>query len=335
MSRVGVYWKNGLGNAVMLTPAIQSMRALWPGCSIEILIDAAPVEGEVPGRWGAVEDLWHGYRAAGVVDSVRCFSAPQAIDLGAWDHVAVYRHGEHGWLSAALREHPGVIDSPPWQPAFECHEVLYYLEALRRLGYRGPTPPLARLPVVDVPIAGRYVASCNGSLDAPEWIRKRLPTATFERLVRTLGRWAGLPVVIVGGRSEQAEAEAISSRVLEAFSFAGCASIGETATILAGAELVVSTDTACMHLAAAAGVPTVSLFGPTQAWKTHPWTGAPWEVVARALPCRPCRNTVGWVECRDNVCLSGLEVGDVMGAVRRVEGKHRARSAPISVGAPA
>jgi ADP-heptose:LPS heptosyltransferase len=63
-----------------------------------------------------------------------------------------------------------------------------------------------------------------------------------------------------------------------------------------------------MHLAAAAGVRVVALFGPTAPWRTGPY-GPGHEVVRTGLACSPCfRRT-----CDDGVrCMEEITVEDVM-----------------------
>ncbi|MDD5329779.1 MAG: glycosyltransferase family 9 protein [Sulfuricella sp.] len=52
---------------------------------------------------------------------------------------------------------------------------------------------------------------------------------------------------------------------------AGQLDFGEVACLLAGASIYVGPDTAVTHIAAASGVPTVALFGPSNPVKWGPW----------------------------------------------------------------
>lgn len=70
--------------------------------------------------------------------------------------------------------------------------------------------------------------------------------------------------------------------------FAGSKTLWESAQIMASAELVITNDSGAMHMAACAGTPSVSVFGPTvleqgyRPWQTHS------RVVHSVLSCRPC-----------------------------------------------
>ena len=80
------------------------------------------------------------------------------------------------------------------------------------------------------------------------------------------------------------------------------------------ARLFVSGDTGPMHLASAFGVPVVGIFGPTDPAKNGPF-GAGDEVVWEDVPCGPCykHRCPGY----GNVCMTSIEVDDVLEAVRR------------------
>lgn len=83
--------------------------------------------------------------------------------------------------------------------------------------------------------------------------------------------------------------------------------------------VAVGGDTGLTHLAAAAGVPVVTIFGPT-----HPddgFAGHRGEVVSRALPCRPC-TLARATRCRrgDHTCMD-IEVEVVREALWRQLGR--------------
>lgn len=74
-----------------------------------------------------------------------------------------------------------------------------------------------------------------------------------------------------------AEHEIATARTLTAgigpaaLSTEGQLSWTQLAGLLGGAQIFAGVDTAAMHLAAACGVPTVGLFGPSIEWQWHPW----------------------------------------------------------------
>ena len=121
-------------------------------------------------------------------------------------------------------------------------------------------------------------------------------------------------------------------------SVAGKLTLGATSCLLARATLYVGPDTAVTHMAAALGVPTVALYGPTDPVKWGPWPkgyaagGNPWRrlgsqarervrLVQGDVPCVPC----GKEGCERNVasysdCLQQLPAAKVIAAIESMMG---------------
>jgi ADP-heptose:LPS heptosyltransferase len=99
------------------------------------------------------------------------------------------------------------------------------------------------------------------------WARKTWPAERFAALFQALrsGPLPGaVPAVLAGpGEAERAMAAPLLAALPDAVDLAGCLSLPEAAACLARAALYVGNDSGLMHLAAAAGAPTLGLFGPT------------------------------------------------------------------------
>jgi heptosyltransferase-3 len=90
----------------------------------------------------------------------------------------------------------------------------------------------------------------------------------------SLLRQQNLEVLLTGSAdpSEAAYIQDIAAKVPEGCrNLAGQLSLAETAELLQGARLFVGPDTAVTHLAAATGIPTITLFGPSNPIKWGPW----------------------------------------------------------------
>jgi ADP-heptose:LPS heptosyltransferase len=96
----------------------------------------------------------------------------------------------------------------------------------------------------------------GGSAHRPE---KRWPVEKYGELARILYS-RGLDVVIIGGPQESALAQAIQRQVPGARDLTGRTDFASIAVLGAKAALAVGNDTGPLHLAAAAGAPTVVLF---------------------------------------------------------------------------
>lgn len=90
-------------------------------------------------------------------------------------------------------------------------------------------------------------------------------------------------------------------------------SLPVTQSILAGASVFVGTDSAPGHLAAAWGVPTFTVAGPTKPLETAPW-GPRTKIITRHPPleCQPCWGTPRYGNCPYGVqCMQDLPERDL------------------------
>ena len=101
------------------------------------------------------------------------------------------------------------------------------------------------------------------------WPPKVWPAERFAALFHALERGplpGAVPVVFAGpGEAERAMAEPLLAALPDAIDLVGRLSLPEVAACLARCALFVGNDSGLMHLAAAAGAPTLGLFGPTPA----------------------------------------------------------------------
>jgi heptosyltransferase-2 len=142
---------------------------------------------------------------------------------------------------------------------------------------------------------------------------KRWPAASYAELVRKLIA-QGFAVWVLGGPGEKELAAAIVGDT-EARDLTGH-DLRDAILALAGATVAVSNDSGLVHVAAAAGTPSIGIFGPTS-----PWHWAPLNPLAATietttdLPCRPCHKPV----CRlvHHRCMRDIPPEQVLSATQR------------------
>lgn len=146
---------------------------------------------------------------------------------------------------------------------------------------------------------------------------KRWSEASFADLIVRIctGRENGV-VLLFGGPEEKSLREKIISTAgnREKIFSVDSLPIRLAASVLRECGLFVSNDSGPMHMAAASGVPTVAIFGPTNPVWLRPW-GVRHRVVRAVPACRPCfRYSPRPMECRegrDYACIREISVGEV------------------------
>jgi len=128
------------------------------------------------------------------------------------------------------------------------------------------------------PGSGRYIEA------------RRWPVGNYAALTKRIVQ-QGYRVVVVGTDVEQALAQQCGvGNVPGVYSLLGETSIGRLAAVLARSSGFVGNDSFPMHLAAAADVPLVAIFGPTNAAAWGPWPRSrTWfKVLVKRPWCQPC-----------------------------------------------
>lgn len=194
------------------------------------------------------------------------------------------------------------------------------------------SPPSERpIPTLEVPRAlladGRDRVGANGRavvgvFPGGNAASRRWPAARFSQLVTSLTD-AGIAVVVFGGPAERGLTRFVAGRA--GMDLGGATDLPMLAATLAACDILVSNDSGPLHLAAAVGTPTVSLWGAGNPDVTGV-TGRQHRLLRRDdLACVPCvRNTcprrgAGFIlPDAVNECLALIEAEEVLKVVRQV-----------------
>jgi heptosyltransferase III len=191
-----------------------------------------------------------------------------------WDLVVDVRGSALGWTLRARRR--AAMRSQGWRGAgIEARHKTAQLASM--LGLDPPPAPVAWIAPEDraranaVLPGGRPVVGLGPTAN---WPPKMWPAERFAELFRALAAKAlsgAVPAVLGGpGEAERAMAAPLLALLPEAVNLVGTLSLPEAAACLDRAALFVGNDSGLMHLAAAAGTPTIGLFGPTPAAEYAP-----------------------------------------------------------------
>lgn len=153
---------------------------------------------------------------------------------------------------------------------------------------------------------------------------KNWPVGNFLDTAMALQKEFGASIFLFGGKSDQGVCEGLRSALMTGnpggvvVNLAGRTTLVEMGGWFKGMDLVLVNDSGPLHMAAALGIPVVTLFGPTDPRRTGPY-GSQRGVITTEVACRPCFDKV----CRFPVveCMNRITVGDVMAVARDVLGK--------------
>lgn len=140
------------------------------------------------------------------------------------------------------------------------------------------------------------------------WMRGRYA----ELIQRVLANDERCAVIITGAPSEAAEAAQLAQQSgPRCFSIAGETAILELPALYAQVTAMVTNDSGPAHFAAAAGLPTIVLFGP-ETPKLYQPLGTSSAIYA-GLACSPCVSASNHrkTACDDNVCMQAISVDRV------------------------
>jgi predicted lipopolysaccharide heptosyltransferase III len=142
------------------------------------------------------------------------------------------------------------------------------------------------------------------------WRYKQWGTDRFIDLIDFIGTEYGFHIIITGSPDERERAEEIRKRSrADVFNLAGRTSIGELPGMLRACDLLITADTGTLHIAAAVGTPTISLFGPSSSLIWAP-RGETHHVIRKEWACVPCRKK-GCQGSGSSRCLDELTVQEV------------------------
>jgi heptosyltransferase-3 len=147
------------------------------------------------------------------------------------------------------------------------------------------------------------------------WKYKEWGMNKYVKLIDFIGTEYGFPILLTGSAEEMKRAEELANRCrVNVHNLAGRTSIGEYAGLLKACSLLIGGDSGGIHVAAAVGTPTVSIFGPSSALNWAP-KGSQHHVIHKDWSCVPCRR----MECEYSdvsKCLEELSVEEVISVIK-------------------
>lgn len=321
----------GVGDAILLVPAIRAFQQACPEAVIEVL-----AERRNAGSFALcpeVKRVWQYDRPGDLLNIFRQ-RYDVIFDTEQWHRLtAVFARLMHAPLMVGFASNERrrlFTHAVPY--AHDTYEAESFMDLLVALGIEHddvsstylevPKPAQQKADGLLGRLASeRFVAIFPGA-SIPE---RRWGTERFRSVAASLGA-RGIPLVLIGGGGDHQICEAIV-RDVQALNLAGRTSLAESAAVIARSALLLSGDSGMLHVAVGLGRPTVSLFGPGIAAKWAP-RGENHIVIDHRLSCSPCTRFGYTPRCVDGMmCLQRIDAAAVLTAVttlwaRSGEGKR-------------
>jgi len=334
--RIVVLHAGGIGDLVLVESYLAALRERHPQARLELVCrsDVAPVAGLYarppdtthvfgfdPYRW-ALPDDQAALNAQGLLPKLR----GEAVDLfvsaelrATWlsEILAAALAPRDALIADARKPHPSDVLTLLGKLGLERHRTIrrpaagdhrHELDRYGQLAGTGaPRRPALR------PIAARasneLVVFPFGASRINRW-----PLDAMGEAARRIAAAQGAPIALIGSEQQAAELEAVvaaghfgaAARVVTA----APADLPSVAERIAAAAGYLGIETGLVHLAAAYGIPGVTVYGGGY-WPMYgPWT-ARTAGVAAPIPCFGC----GWDCAFDRpFCLEGVDVASVVAA---------------------
>jgi heptosyltransferase-3 len=326
-----------IGDVVLTTPVIHSLRHALPDAYIAYMGDAGavalleqnPYLNEIIPFDFSAPTLREQPRVAWLLRRrkfemvIDLFGNPRSALLtrlsGAPVRVGLDRPGRGRFYTVRVQ------DAPRKKTAVEFHE-----QFLRAVGIE-PTFHAPEIFLSDVERnAGRVLLGGVGRVVAlhpgATWPAKRWTPEGFAGVVQKLQTVYGVKAVLTGGPKDIEVVQQVAALAGgQLRTFIGLP-LRQLAALYAAAAVVVSNDAGSMHIAAAAGTPTIGLFGPGEQDIWFPYDVAlGHKALRKDVPCHPChldfcnRNGDGFMECMKLLTVDevAIAVGEALNRSKR------------------
>lgn len=307
-----------IGDAVLSTGALAWLLDRHPAATVTVACGAAPAPlfRSAPG----VERVLAIVKRAGGSHWLRLW---KDVAGRRWDLLVDLRGSVIAWT---LRADRSIVHRP--DPTLR-HRVVQLSELM---GAPHPLAPRLWIDPTAHEEAGRLLPPGGPLLalaPSANWEQKRWPGERFADLARRLtrpgGQLAGARIAVFGAAEERADLAPLlgtlpAERTVDLI---GRGDLPSVAACLARADLFVGNDSGLMHIAAATGVPTLGLFGPSRTEHYAPW-GPRAAAVRTPESYEELATCEGFADAMGGSLMTGL-------AVEKVE----AEAIRLLIGAPA
>ena len=336
IQRVLVVLTTGLGDAVLSTPVLPTLRAKWPNATIKLWTRAAwaPLFENDVNLDGVIAYAGKYRRFWSMLTSLKTFAPDLVVVLHGNDpdilplcvlsgarlivRVPVQGTRFQAFLSNRARE-------ADQQILPNVHYIENRLRVLDALGLVKDTR-VPRIYLAPKRVEAMRVRTTKEFQGRSYWVVhpraadafKNWPLEKITVLVQAaLMRWPELAIVLTGAAADRPALESLAIVDARVYNYAGRLDIADTAALLANAHAVLAPDTGVAHLAGALDVPLISLFAATSSALLGPRARrTPVQLIQKPRTCTPCLEKKCPYTPRN--CMDQIEVQEVLQALEAV-----------------
>ncbi len=288
--RVVALVPGGIGDQILFFPTLDDLKRHYPNAQIDVVVE--------PRSKAA-------YQVSKSVHEVLAFDFKDRNSLADWGNlVGTIRDREYdiaiavnqNWLMGLLLWLTGIpirigyqgkgavflTDAVPFKPSQYVAEL--YHDLLQPLGIKTPVPELAvNVPKPDIEWAQKeqkrlgvhetgyiLIHAGSGQLSQAKELDKIYPVEKWQQIIQSFqDKQPDLPVVVIKGSEDQLFVRSLLESSPD-IKVTAPDDIGKLTAIIAGANLMLSTDSAALQLSVAVQTYTIALFGPTDPAKLLP-----------------------------------------------------------------
>ena len=329
---------NWIGDAIITTPAVHSIRKNFPDAFISILVhpwvadvfNSSPDVDEVliyekKGIHSGLSGMWRLSRKLSrysfdlTILLQNAFEAAFITMLAGIPARAGYKTDGRGLLlTHGVSFKKGIK---------KIHQVHYYQEMVKSLGLTPEPDKLSlELPESKKKWAKEFISSIKkgpvvglnpGAAFGPA---KRWPAEKFGKLALLLSKELGAVMFVFGTKADKSvNAEIHDFAPGNVIDLAGKTSLAEAMALIEVCDAFVTNDSGLMHVGAALKTPMAAIFGSTNPITTGPFSENA-VVIQKDLDCSPCLKT----HCKtDFECMMAITAEEVFKSVNSMIEKRK------------
>lgn len=324
-----------IGDLILSVPAIRALREKFGGnCRISFVVgrEGKPILDKCP----YVDEIivydhkkigWRGFLKLAKYLRKKCFDMVIDLQNNRKSHLLSF-------LTLSAKRYG--YDNKKWgfllnfrasMPAIKIPPVEHQFRILKMLGIELMNPKLElwvseddRARINDFlnsyfVIRPKYLAAINLGASR-RWNSKQWPKEHIIKLINELAA-RGIVSLLIGQEYQRGLENAVYSKCAGVKPVPACGktSLAELFALISRCDVLISPDSAPLHIAAALNIPFVALFGPTDCLRHMP-PAERFVLLKKDIKCSPCYKP----DCRRNKCMSGITVDEVFSAVEGLLG---------------